>query len=379
MNFSYLLKAARLVLLLLLLGAIMVTPALAQDPDDEESDVSIQQVDFTSFLWNPSAIAMRQNDGIGITKLHIVGAQQVYALNLVLEYDNTRLATVQASDITPGPLLQGTQGVDYFMQVMPPTSLFAPVCGGNARVNISVTYLPGSPVGPISGTGTLFEIAWRAGTLIGAAPACLVPSPFSQVIDNGGTLSLTPVPLTPLGILIGVSGGLSILQIGLEGGEWAHDQISNPTHIAEVFVNSVLTCPPYLLGSHCQFPTPATPFTVEVKRPGYIDAKGTFNNPSDLSSVTLLAGDTDGDNDVDIFDLTAIATKLGQNFSALLPCPYPPPPPNFAVPNNLEIMDYTGPGFPPTPDCIINILDLVLVAKNFGNAGVTPIPGSVPF
>jgi hypothetical protein len=68
---------------------------------------------------------------------------------------------------------------------------------------------------------------------------------------------------------------------------------------------------------------------------------------------------------VNIFDIQLAASLLGSPVGAT------------TISN---AADFTGPGY--TPDGVINIMDLVLVAKNFGATGPTngTIPGgSFPF
>ncbi|NJN93436.1 MAG: hypothetical protein HC875_04770 [Anaerolineales bacterium] len=123
------------------------------------------------------------------------------------------------------------------------------------------------------------------------------------------------------------------------------------------------------------------PYTVDVSRFGYLDASTSFDDPHDSSSVFLWAGDLNDDEVINILDLVLMAGLLGSPVPAVNP------------PTLIAAADFTGPpspgctlpavpGSPPCPDGVINIIDLVLVAKNFGAAGPTdgtPPGGTFPF
>ena len=96
---------------------------------------------------------------------------------------------------------------------------------------------------------------------------------------------------------------------------------------------------------------PAGPYAdLIVARPGYMNARGTNVDP-DGQWVTLLAGDVNGDQVINIFDIAAVAGAL-----------------NLAAPcgSALGPMDYNSDGS-------VTIVDLALVAQNFGRYGPTPI------
>lgn len=93
-----------------------------------------------------------------------------------------------------------------------------------------------------------------------------------------------------------------------------------------------------------------------ISRPGYLTALGGNINDTNLYQVELLAGDINGDNVINIFDLTLMANSLN---SGILDS-------TGAVIEPLERMDYTG-------DQRITITDMALVAGNFRVFGPTPI------
>ena len=81
--------------------------------------------------------------------------------------------------------------------------------------------------------------------------------------------------------------------------------------------------------------------------------------------------DLNDDNVINILDIVLMASVLNQP---------------AGVSTLSQGADFTGPppglGLPPAPDGVINIIDLVLVAKNFGASGPTdgtPPGGGFPF
>ncbi|OQY46521.1 MAG: hypothetical protein B6242_07515 [Anaerolineaceae bacterium 4572_78] len=89
-----------------------------------------------------------------------------------------------------------------------------------------------------------------------------------------------------------------------------------------------------------------------VSRLGYLDSQGENINTENLYQVTLLAGDLNDDNVINIFDLTLIATNLGRNTWDG----------GNVIYGDLANMDYTTNG-------VIDIADLVIVANNFRTYG----------
>jgi hypothetical protein len=346
-----------MILLLLLLAAILVGPAAAQEPEGEEEDVSSQAATFTSVFWNPPTMQVPLNGATAINRIFINGANQVYGFTLEIGYD-ANVVTPDFADIQPGSLLPGTRGVDYIWTASPMTT--PPACAGGltpAGIRISVAYIDGA--GPIEGSGALVEIPWTAHNG-GASLVCINPG-TSRVADQLGLGQAIPGVNTVLTVVA----PSTRFRIGLQGGK--HAGLPVPpllaNHATEVTVNGLLrpvAAPPAQATVDTDAALP--PYTVEISRLGYLDVSATFDTNADLKTVFMFAGDVNNDNQINILDLSQIAGLLGQ------PAP---------VGGTLEHFDFTGPGL--APNGIIDITDLVLVARNYGLSGPTdgePPPGT---
>lgn len=359
-------KITWLILLLLLLAALTVMPAAAQGPDGEE-DVSIQ-VGFTAIQWNPPAgISVPVGGASAINRVNITGAFEASAFVLEIGYD---AAVVQPdlANIQPGNLLSGTPGVDFFwdkdfMAVAPGCAAGAAIPAG---IRITVAYLNSGV--PIEGSGPLVEIPWQhAG---GADPSFLCVDPVnSQLVDQQGIAAAFPLTITPVNVVAPVNQ----FRIGLQGGKFSNLSPalgSAPfqipaANVVNVTVNGlpciVLPAAPPADGSCAPgFPPP---YDVTVERPGYLDVEVTFATNVDVRSIYMLPGDLDNNNEINILDLVNMANLLGNTFAY-----------TGLQPAGLEQADFTGAGF--TPDGIIDIRDLVFVARNFGRSGPTDGTGA---
>lgn len=361
MQYKSFLKMALMVLTLGLLAALFLLPAAAQGPD-----VEAQMVDFGGFTWNPSTTTVARGDGTVKTELVITGAQQISGFTLAIGYD---ASVIKPDSIMPGDLLPGTRGVDYFMTVN--TGGGALECGGDSSFTVNVAYF--DPTKTVNGTGALVEVLWRSDpdAAVGDVGTVCLDGLSSLVVDNGGLPSATPVPDT-LGTITIDPPNVFKIQIGLEGGKNSGLVVlAVPSSIfTEVTVNGIYPCDGGGVDAlgFCAFNNGSVgpPYTVDVSRIGYLDASISFTDPSDASSVWLLAGDLNNDNTVNILDIQLVASLLGS-----------PVGPSTVS----QAADFSGPGF--APDGVINIIDLVLVAKNFGLNGPTdgspPSGGSFPF
>lgn len=357
MNQSKFPKSFRLILLLLILVVGAVAPAAAQEP---EGDMGAQSLGFLGFLWNPAATTVARGDGTVLTKLNVIGAEDIYGFTLTIGYDSS---VIKPQSVEPGSLLPGTKGVNYFFTVQ--TGGGPVACGGNSSFKVNVAYF--NPSGPlINGTGDLLEILWRSDpdAAVGdVSPVCLNPGiPNSQVVDNGGFALGVP----------GAAGTITIdppsifkFQIALQGGKNSGlPEPAVPDFIfTDVVINGIYPCDGGSVDAlgFCAFNNATTlpPYTIEVNRRGYLDAEYDFDDPTDSTSIYLTAGDLNNDDVINILDIQLMASLINTP---------------VGVSTISRAANYTGPGF--VPDAQIDILDLVLVAKNFGKSG--PTPGTNP-
>jgi len=364
MKQSKFLKPIGLLLLTLLLVAVVVAPAAAQEP--EEGDVQIQIIDFTDFLWNPADTLVARGDGTVLTKFNVIGAQQFSGFTFQVEYD---ASVIKPEKVEPGSLLPGTKGVDYFFNVQ--TGFGGDSCGDTA-FTVNVVYF--DPTVQINGTGDLFQVLWRSDpdAAVGDVGDICVDGAESQVVDNGGAVG--PAVPTVNGTITIEPASIFKFQIGLEGGK--NSGLEEPTTSDDIYtkvvINGIYPCDGGMVDAlgFCTFnnATALPPYTVEVSRFGYLDASASFDDPEDSSAIWLWAGDLNDDNVVNILDIQLMVSVLN--------APVGTSPLSVAA-------DFTGPGAPPAPDGLVNIIDLVLVAKNFGMSGPTDGSpgggGSFPF
>lgn len=380
MQHKNLYKPTWLILLALILSVMVVAPAAAQGP---EGDVDAQQVNFLAFLWNPTATTVSRSDGTVVTKLDIQGAAHISGLKLVIGYD---ASIVSPQDVRPGDLLPGTRGTDYFMIVQPGgagvscnsnTQASAVASDGETDSSFTVNIVYFDPTVTIDGTGSLLDIVWRSDpdTAVNDVADICLDGDTSLVSDNGGFPG--PPVLDTLGTITVEPLNIFKFQIGLEGGKNSGLIVSaTPQNIfTDVRINGIYPCDGGSVDifGFCAFNNSAVnpPYTVEVSRFGYLDAKSTFTDPHNSSSVFLLAGDLNDDNVVNILDIVLMASVLNQPAGSS---------------RLSQAADFTGPppapGLPPAPSGTVDIFDLVLVAKNFNANGPTnglPPSGSFPF
>jgi hypothetical protein len=389
-----------IILLLLMMLALAAMPAMAQGPDDEinpwsDGEVNAQVVSLLELYWDPKNSAVARGDGTVMTSLGVRAAEDISGFTIVVSYNSS---VVNPDNIRPGALLPGTRGVDYFWTVQTGVPLpIRSVCpGNNTSFAVHVAYL--NQAMKIDGTGHLFEVLWRSdpdaavgdGTRICVEPGLVgPPASGSYITDNGGLgVPIVPAPSTnDRGSIVVEQSNLFKIQILLEGGKPSWWLPTNPVVPGQVFTEVLIdgfypcdgglvqpnpnVAPPGPDG-YCAFNNATTlpPYNIEVERFGYLPVEATFGNGSNASTIFMLAGDLNEDNVINILDIQLMASLLGSSsinsFSQLV-----------------RAADYTGPvaaGPPgptwPQPDGTVNIIDLVLVAKNFGTQG--PINGTPP-
>jgi hypothetical protein len=348
-------KSAWVALLLVLLIALLVTPAAAQDPAGEE-DVNTQAATFTAVFWNPATMPVPLLGATAINRVFINGANQVYGFTLEIGYDANRL-TPGLANIQPGSLLPGTRGVDYFFQASLMTT--APACAAGATpagIRITVAYV--GLAGPIQGSGALVDIPWTAHNGGPATPVCINPG-TSRVVDQLGLGTPLPLIVTPITVVA----PSTQFRIGLQGGKNAGLPVPPllANHATSVTVNG-LPRPVAFPGATADTDAAVPPYNIEVRRLGYLDVSASFDTPAALKTIYMVGGDVNDDDQINILDLALLAALLGQ------PAPVAGP---------LEHYDFTGPGL--VPNGVIDITDLVILARNFGQSGPTdgtPPPGT---
>lgn len=346
-------KIAWLILLALLLAALTVMPAAAQEP---EEDVSSQQATVAAMLWNPVNMEVPLLGATAVNRINVEGASDVFAFTLNIGYD-ANVVTPDIPNIRPGRVLPGTEGVDYVVYRTPLGA--APACAaGVTPAGFSVTVAYVSDAGPIVGSGSLLEIPWIAHNG-GVSNVCIDAT--SQLADQVG--NFLPIPGVPINTALTVVAPANRFRIGLQGGKpsfWTAVQVP-VANLIDVQVNSN-PCIVDPFGNCNPFDGP--PYAVSVNRAGYLDVNVSFASNNDVRSIYMLAGDLNDDRSINILDLVSMATRLGQ----------PPFVYNGLQNVNLEEADFTGPGY--FPNGIVDIADLVLVARNFGKTG--PTDGTAP-
>ncbi|HHJ06191.1 MAG TPA: hypothetical protein ENK24_01695 [Anaerolineae bacterium] len=390
------LKFYAVLLMILLLASV---PIAAQEPVDNDFEIALSF--HSGFSLAPysdwfgiknGGVDVAQNvpsGGRATTEFVVTDVEDLFFVNLAFDYDDA-VVTLQAEDITPGSLFDGlTRGVDYEMLVRPaeanprhsaewPIPSFNPPPPGfnttkRAYVNIYILN-PNHPQVPIHGNGSLIKINWRVNNVAAGTVSpidftlanlqdeygnYLQPCYPSASCDNalpGPVLRELPDPR--LGWNFEAIGKLEVVnntnnfQAALEGGRPAlATTVGHPLSVSAVksglsFSGAVDAAGLVSMGI-------APPYDqLAITRPGYLAYKlsGSVSLPAE--QITLLAGDINGDDSINILDLALIANALNEDVAA--------------NPAAFEAMDYNN-------DSLISITDLALVAKNYGVVGPAPL------
>ncbi|MCS7259342.1 MAG: dockerin type I domain-containing protein [Anaerolineae bacterium] len=398
--------------LVLILIALMVTPAAAQQPEGE-GQVEAAQTVHAGFCLNPNSnsngavgpicpVGVAQtvpSSGVAATELTVADVDNLASVQIAIDYNKD---VVRIKDIRPGSLFDGlTPGVDYVIDKSKIGGYAAPLdpvnepaipapggCGTATgvcwRSYIYITvYNWATPKVPLGGTGSLIRIYWQVQP-VAAGSTSIVTFPILSMANKSGssiwpclpdTLPLPnvyckPVP-TPLlvanqapvaNLIVGspTTAGLQF-QVALEGGKVPGDDDPNnnfptPGFVTDVSVVAGVFADVADAAGVVSLPFAAAYPMVTVSRPGYLSARATNVLPgTDLGLVTLLAGDVTGDNNINIFDLTVVAGSLGAP---------------VGTSTALEMMDFNADG-------VVTIADLALLAKNYGLSGPRPF-GPIP-
>ncbi len=386
MKYINLLKPACLLLLALLLAAIMVDPAAAQEPE-EEGDVHAAY----SFHGQANIVpAELRFDSFreGTTDLVIRDIEDVAAAELIVDFPVAGPGTVLTllpgpltNRVKPGELLNGlVEGEDYQLTacivgtggcanpVEPP-----PIPAGYNRIKISIVVLKDTCL--LKGNGSLARITWRT-PLVGPIPGRdlfwqrgLFRDRDGNVIQPCNGLPGCPAAIFPVvsSVSIEVNDQTIRAQVSSEGNKPLNNP--DPFNPMKVVFSDITVVPPPLPlpgpwppvpyvscpldppDAHFQCGyggSPITVFPVNVfaVRRGYLPARATTVQAEDLPNITLLAGDVTGDGTINIADIASIAADLD----------------NVVGATNVH-MDFNNSGQ-------VDIGDLALAAKNYGKSGV---------
>jgi len=246
-------------------------------------------------------------------------------------------------------------------------------------VNIAITNYY-HPLVPIRGNGSLIKIHWTVNPTAGMGAATPLDFTIANIVDeNGNYLEPCRGPIAPcinpadvpipdpfdpawsIGRLeVGANPVGLDFQVALEGGKLpsaAPAVVPNPARPA---VNIEATqfggsVPGTVLDDFGNANIPAIPpyDTVEITRPGYLGVSDSNVTVNAWPLITLLAGDVNGDDTINISDIAMVGAQLNARADVAY----------------REKMDFND-------DKIITIADLALVAKNYGINGPSPITRS---
>ena len=124
MKFKHLFKFTYVVLLLLLLTAVMITPAVAQEPE-EDGKVEIQVSFHNGFGFNPVGTFITpqivESGQYATTDFIIDDVEDLYGVNVAFDFNP---AFVTVADIQAGSLFDGlTEGVQYIVNTTGPVAV----------------------------------------------------------------------------------------------------------------------------------------------------------------------------------------------------------------------------------------------------------------
>jgi hypothetical protein len=404
-----------LILLLLILVAVIVAPAAAQEPEGE-GDVEAQLSFHGGFSLNPFSqlphvlngfVAVPQvvpAGGIATTEFMVIDVEDMYSVNLAFDYD---AAVVTVRDIRAGSLFDGyTEGVDYIMDdgsddpgrceaVAPidaineypipvaPNTVPPPTIPVRCYVSIAII---DPTLQAVRGNGSLIRIDWDVklvalgtqsevdftlATLLdefgNRLEPCVAPGVPCQNFRPDPSVFNGPAPddpfLPPVNFVIGLlqvgPAAPSIdMQVALEGGKApvAAPPFAPAVDVAVTDLGLVSNFAPNASGAVQTSGAGTLPYdSVEITRPGYMRYLASNVSSFDPPLITLLAGDINADDSIDIFDILLVVANF-----------------NLPVNANNEKMNFNA-------DTRITIADIALVAKNFGLEGPSPItPGPAP-
>ena len=259
-----------------------------------------------------------------------------------------------------GNLLVGANDA-YVGQVDDPTTPFEripdnapPECTPSTRasenngcIHVGVSHTGGS--GPvINRSGSVATVTW-GGIAIGNPDfsVSLDPALGSKLVDSNGSPQIIHSLVVPQISIFGGGGirGVALMQ-GIGSGGYAGTTVSGFSPTGEWAETQTATDGTFFLS-----PLTASSITVHATHPGYLRSqKGSIylaGGEVDIGTTTLVGGDVNSDNCINILDVVSIIFWFGQNS--------PPAP---------DAVDINNSGS-------VNIQDLTLAAGNFTRCGPT--------
>jgi len=279
-------------------------------------------------------------DDTTTSQIALVGNSSPGGVTMVIEYD-PRYLTLLVDDITAGPALaELDKGVDYFLEF---TSLKT-VTDSVTQVEVAIAF-----VSEVSlNEGALLQLTWLGKTLVNNTTITINPE-LSGVMNEQGNLIQPKTGEATVEVVETLQPG--VLQISLEGGKSVTVvQTQQGIHQTKIVLDGTII----VVDDTGQTELSNLPYQqIEIARPGYMTATGENINQAKSYSITLLAGDVNGDDQIDIFDIAQLASFYGETAG-------PPLSAEFEVMNYVSSNSGTN---------IIDIFDLVLVAQNYGQVG----------
>lgn len=266
------------------------------------------------------------------TGVHVGNAVDLYALNFSIEYNSSVVEVVDADttaagvQVGIGPLLSGKNYEVVRNEVVD--------LGNNKkRINFAFTLI--GSVTPVSGSGDVATIAWQGV----ASGQTTVPLSDVQAADDGAT----EMPVQTQDGIISVTGSNSSCEqdgtcILVQG----RVQLQGRADVGGVAVASS-DGSQTVTASNGDFSMMVPKgYSLSFGHPGYLSAKaeGTANL---LGTVLLPAGDVNGDDVIDILDLSYIASRMNEGAGS-------------------SAADFNADGK-------MDLLDLVMAAANYGKQG----------
>ena len=266
--------------------------------------------------------------------IRIEDVTDLYGAEVHLSFDPARIEVVDADPARPGTQIQEGTFPD------PGQGFVATNNTDNSAGTIDYAMTLLSPAPAVSGSGVVASITFH-GKAEGTSPIAFVSVLLSDPSAN-------EIPATSEdGSITVIAAGNIAGKVFLQGRQdhTGATVTANPGGYQDVTGSD---------GSYAISNVPAGTYTVIATMPGYLCAERSVVNvtagqTTTLPDVTLIAGDANNDDTINIFDLVIVGNAFGSS------------PPSDAR------ADINGDG-------TVNIFDLVLVGNNFGKSAPSPWP-----